>query len=63
MRVTKFFPEDYGVIGDHGSRTLLIPGAVNHKRQWDEFAHGIRAAFRPLPPDELAARRAALQAR
>lgn len=62
-RVTKFWPEAAGIVGDHGSRTLLIQGATNHKRQWDEFEHGIRAAFRPIPPDELAARRAALLAR
>lgn len=63
LRVTKFWPEQHGIVGDHGSRTLLIQGAVHHRRQWDEFENGIRAVFRPIPAVELQQRREALLAR
>lgn len=58
-RVHTFWPEETGYVGNHGSWTLLGGSSANHKKQWDEFRYGIRAAFRPLQEHELAARRLA----
>lgn len=60
-RVRKFWPEDFGIVGDHGSRTLQIFGEVNKKRQWEEFEKGIAPVMRPLSADELQRRREALK--
>ncbi|MBL8859406.1 MAG: alpha/beta fold hydrolase [Planctomycetes bacterium] len=61
-KVRTFWPEDEGIIGDHGSRTLMIHGAVNHQRQWEKFRQGIAPVMRPLSAEELQRRREALAA-
>jgi len=58
-QVRTFWPEDHNIVGDHGSKTLHIFGAVNHDRQWAEFKAGIQPVLKPLKPRELAARREA----
>lgn len=63
-KVKAFWPEDAGIVGDHGSRTLHIFGQVNHDRQWREFKNGIAPVMRPLSAVELERRRnAAAKAR
>jgi hypothetical protein len=60
-KVRKFWPEDHNIVGDHGSKTLYIGGAVNHDRQWTEFKAGIAPVMRPLTATELERRRDALK--
>jgi dienelactone hydrolase len=56
-RVLTFWPQDEGMQGDHGSRSLLIQDEPWHKRQWDNFAKALAplekdADAKPAPKSE-----------